>query len=98
MTNVDKLLTRIFCLFLGFHEAIGDTMALSVQTPAHLESVGLLTNVSTSVEADINYLLKSALEKVVFLPFAYTIDQFRWALFDGSIAKEDMNYEWWKMR
>ena len=96
--DVDKLLIRIFLLIIGFHEAIGDTMALSVQTPAHLESVGLLTNVSTSVEADINYLLKSALEKVVFLPFAYTIDQFRWALFDGSIAKEDMNYEWWKMR
>ena len=84
--------------FTGFHEAIGDTMALSVQTPAHLQSIGLLSNVSTSNETDINYLLKSALDKVVFLPFAYTIDQFRWALFDGSIAKKDMNYEWWKMR
>ena len=89
---------NIFKSLTGFHEAIGDTMALSVQTPAHLQSIGLLSNVSTSNETDINYLLKSALDKVVFLPFAYTIDQFRWALFDGSIAKKDMNYEWWKMR
>ena len=91
----------IICSFLfliGFHEAIGDTMALAVQTPAHLQSVGLLSNVSPSNESDINYLLKSALDKVVFLPFAYTIDQFRWALFDGSIKQENMNYNWWKMR
>ena len=93
-----KFHVNISMSLTGFHEAIGDTMALSVQTPAHLQSIGLLSNVSTSDEADINYLLKSALEKVVFLPFAYTIDQFRWALFDGSISKKDMNYEWWKMR
>ena len=49
----------------GFHEAIGDTMALSVQTPKHLQSVGLLQDVSDSFEADINYLLKSAMEKVL---------------------------------
>ena len=85
-------------VLIGFHEAIGDTMALAVQTPAHLQSVGLLSNVSPSNESDINYLLKSALDKVVFLPFAYTIDQFRWALFDGSIKQETMNYNWWKMR
>lgn len=47
----------------GFHEAIGDTMALAVQTPVHLQEVGLLDDVSTSYEADINYLLKSALDK-----------------------------------
>ncbi len=39
-------------------------MALAVQTPAHLHSVGLLPNVSDSEHADINYLLKSALDKV----------------------------------
>ena len=51
-------------LFSGFHEAIGDTMALSVQTPKHLQSVGLLEVVEDSYEADINYLLKSAMERV----------------------------------
>jgi peptidyl-dipeptidase A len=51
-------------LSTGFHEAIGDTMALSVQTPKHLQSVGLLEEVEESYEADINYLLKSAMERV----------------------------------
>ena len=54
-------------IFIGFHEAIGDTMALAVQTPKHLQSIGLLKNISNTPEADINYLLKSALEKVIFL-------------------------------
>ncbi len=58
---------KLLLFFSGFHEAIGDTMALSVQTPKHLQSVGLLQNVTDSFEADINYLLKSAMEKVVYL-------------------------------
>ncbi|TRY62716.1 hypothetical protein TCAL_12900 [Tigriopus californicus] len=82
----------------GFHEAIGDTMALSVQTPIHLKSIGLLDEIPNSFEADINYLLKSAMERLMFLPFAYTIDQYRWALFDGSIQPEEMNYKWWELR
>ena len=48
----------------GFHEAIGDTMALSVNTPDHLERVGLLDAVSDSEEADINFLLTAAMERV----------------------------------
>lgn len=83
----------------GFHEAIGDTMALAVQTPIHLKSINLLDEVPNSKEADINYLMKSAMERVMFLPFAYTIDQFRWRLFDGTINNyTTMNEEWWKLR
>jgi peptidyl-dipeptidase A len=48
----------------GFHEAIGDTMALSVNTPDHLQRVGLLDAVSDSEEADINFLLTAAMERV----------------------------------
>ena len=48
----------------GFHEAIGDTMALLVNTPDHLERVGLLDAVSDSEEADINFLLTAAMERV----------------------------------
>ena len=43
-------------------------------------------------------VLKTALEKIAFLPFAYTIDQYRWALFDGSLSTSEMNYQWWKLR
>ena len=32
-----------YCMLLiGFHEAIGDVLALSVATPTHLEKIGLL--------------------------------------------------------
>ena len=72
---------RTFEIFvLGFHEAIGDTIALAVSTPAHLQSLGLLPkSVSKSTrhlfpdlpspadgvsEQDLNYLLSQALEKV----------------------------------
>ncbi len=48
----------------GFHEAIGDTMALAVQTPVHLNSIGLLDEVPDSTESDINYLLQQAMERV----------------------------------
>ena len=84
--------------FTGFHEAIGDTMALSVQTPVHLNSIGLLEKVTPSPQADINYLMKQAMERVMFLPFAYMIDQFRWALFNETISTEEMNTKWWELR
>ena len=82
----------------GFHEAIGDTMALAVETPSHLKAIGLLKDDHKSFEADINHLFKSALQKIVFLPFAYTVDQYRWALFNGTINPNDMNFKWWELR
>lgn len=30
----------------GFHEAVGDVLALSVSTPVHLQAVGLLDEIS----------------------------------------------------
>ncbi len=82
----------------GFHEAVGDTMALAVQTPNHLYELGLLEEVVESYEADINFLLQQAMERVMFLPFGYLIDQYRWALFDGSIGRDEMNQKWWELR
>lgn len=82
----------------GFHEAVGDTIALAVNTPAHLKSIGLLVDDHQSFEADINQLFTSALHTIVFLPFAYTVDQFRWALFNGTINTNEMNFKWWELR
>ena len=84
----------------GFHEAIGDTLALSVATPKHLASIGLM---QPSAQTDNNdyemaFLLRMALDKVAFLPFAYILDLYRWKLFNGSIAEENLNAEWWKLR
>lgn len=82
----------------GFHEAIGDTMALAVQTPEHLYSIGLLDQIPTDPKSDINYLMSQAMERVMFLPFAYTIDQYRWALFNGTFSTDDLNAKWWELR
>ncbi|XP_056673032.1 angiotensin-converting enzyme isoform X2 [Monodelphis domestica] len=82
----------------GFHEAIGDVLALSVSTPKHLHSIGLLDNEGEGYESEINYLMSIALDKIAFLPFGYLIDQWRWRVFDGSINKKDYNQEWWNLR
>ncbi|XP_043859649.1 angiotensin-converting enzyme-like [Dromiciops gliroides] len=82
----------------GFHEAIGDVLALSVSTPAHLHKIGLLDNVTNDNEGDINYLLKMALGKIAFLPFGYLVDQWRWRVFSGVTTPSQYNYDWWYLR
>jgi peptidyl-dipeptidase A len=80
----------------GFHEAVGDTIALSV-TPEYLKQIGLLENVP-SANSDIGYLLKLALDKIAFLPFGLLIDQWRWKVFSGEISPADYNKAWWALR
>jgi peptidyl-dipeptidase A len=80
----------------GVHEAIGDTIALSV-TPEYLQKVGLLQNVPPAGN-DIPFLLKKALEKVSFLPFGLMIDQWRWKVYSGEIKPADYNKSWWELR
>ncbi|XP_048869765.1 angiotensin-converting enzyme [Brienomyrus brachyistius] len=82
----------------GFHEAIGDVMALSVSTPKHLKTIGLLDKAETNKESDINYLMSIALDKIAFLPFGYLMDQWRWKVFDGRISDKEYNKEWWTLR
>jgi peptidyl-dipeptidase A len=80
----------------GFHEAIGDTIALSV-TPEYLKQIGLIDTVSPP-SADIGLLLDRALDKVAFLPFGLLIDQWRWKVFSGEIKPSDYNTSWWELR
>uniref|UniRef100_A0A669B7A7 Angiotensin-converting enzyme n=1 Tax=Oreochromis niloticus TaxID=8128 RepID=A0A669B7A7_ORENI len=82
----------------GFHEAIGDVLALSVSTPKHLQSIGLLDKVENNYESDINFLMSMALDKIAFLPFGYLMDQWRWKVFDGRIPHTEYNKEWWNLR
>lgn len=82
----------------GFHEAIGDVLALSVATPKHLQSIGLLDKVENNAESDINFLMSMALDKIAFLPFGYLMDQWRWKVFDGRIPSTEYNKEWWNLR
>jgi peptidyl-dipeptidase A len=80
----------------AFHEAIGDTIALSV-TPPYLKQLGLIEKVPDQ-SADIGFLLNRALDKVAFLPFGYLVDQWRWKVFSGEIKPEDYNKAWWDLR
>ncbi len=79
----------------GFHEAIGDTIALSI-TPEYLHQVGLLQTVPKS--DDTALLLHQALDKIAFLPFGLMIDQWRWKVMDGSLKPADYNKGWWELR
>jgi peptidyl-dipeptidase A len=80
----------------GFHEAVGDTIALSI-TPEYLMRIGLLEE-EPPVTAGIALLLREALDKVAFLPFGLLIDKWRWEVFAGHTAPEQYNERWWALR
>jgi len=80
----------------AFHEAIGDTVALSV-TPPYLKQIGLIDK-TPDQSADIGFLLQRSLDKVAFLPFGYLVDQWRWKVFSGEVGPNDYNKAWWELR
>ena len=80
----------------AFHEAIGDTIALSV-TPEYLVKIGLLDR-APDASGDIALLLQQALGKIAFLPFGLVIDQWRWDVFSGKIPASGYNAGWWERR
>jgi peptidyl-dipeptidase A len=80
----------------GFHEAIGDAVALSV-TPEYLKQINLIDKVPDE-SADTGLLLRLALDKVAFLPFGYLVDQWRWKVFSGEVTPENYNKAWWELR
>lgn len=80
----------------GFHEAIGDTIALSV-TPEYLVKIGMIDQAPDS-SRDMGLLMARALQKVAFLPFGLLIDQWRWQVFSGQITPADYNKAWWALR
>ena len=82
----------------GFHEAIGDFVGLSI-TPEYLKQIGLIDESEMPpAEADTALLLNTALTKVAFLPFALTVDGWRWDVLSGETAPEDYNDAWWAKR
>jgi peptidyl-dipeptidase A len=80
----------------GFHEAIGDTIALSV-TPEYLGKVGLVENAPPE-SADIGLLLRTALQRLAFLPFGLVVDSWRWQVFSGQVRPDQYNRVWWELR
>jgi peptidyl-dipeptidase A len=81
----------------GFHEAIGDAIALSI-TPGYWKTLGLLEDTSPDEKSVINVQMKDALEKIAFLPFGLLIDKWRWDVFAGKTKPADYNKTWWELR
>jgi peptidyl-dipeptidase A len=82
----------------GFHEAIGDTVALSI-TPEYLVQTGLLDQKQVpSADKDIGLLLRQAMDKVAFLPFGLMVDKWRWNVFNGTIPATAYNKGWNDLR
>ena len=82
----------------GFHEAIGDAVALSI-TPEYLVQIGMLPRSAVpSADKDIGLLLRQALDKVPGLPWTLLVDRYRWGIFDGTIQPADYNNAWTKIR
>jgi peptidyl-dipeptidase A len=81
----------------GFHEAIGDTITLSL-TPAHLNRIGLVGPQKPDPKTVINAQMKWALDKIAFLPWGKLVDQWRWKVFSGEVKPENYNATWWKLR
>ncbi len=81
----------------GFHEAIGDTVVLSM-TPAFMRRIGLRKSTSASREAMLNEQMKLAADRIAFLPFGLLIDQWRWQVFSGQVKPDGYNAAWWALR
>ncbi len=81
----------------GFHEAIGDTVTLSM-TPGYLAEVGLVKDADDDERAVINRQMQMALDKIAFLPFGKLVDEWRWGVYSGTITPKNYNQAWWDMR
>ncbi|MBT8054697.1 MAG: M2 family metallopeptidase [Xanthomonadales bacterium] len=80
----------------GFHEAVGDTLSLSI-TPEYLAQLDLLEQVPDA-SGDLGLLMNQALGKIAFLPFGLMVDQWRWKVFAGEVGPEGYNDLWWQLR
>ncbi|KAI3384407.1 hypothetical protein SNEBB_006946 [Seison nebaliae] len=82
----------------AFHEAIGDTITLSVVHRKHLANLHLVDRAEMNEKEDINFLMGMALKKIAFLPYSYILDKYRWEIYRGQIERNRLNQRWWDMR
>lgn len=94
----NKMHTKLFSVFKGFHEALSEAISLSVSTPKHLQTLGLILNSVDDIPHNINYLFGLAMDKLTFLPFSLALDLWRWDIFKGTTHKERYNCHWWDLR
>ncbi|KAJ8682442.1 hypothetical protein QAD02_018234, partial [Eretmocerus hayati] len=82
----------------GFHEAVGEAVALSVATPKHLHTLGLANKYVDEKAADINYLFSLAMEKLVLLPYSIAMDKWRYDVFRGVVNRNQYNCHWHRLK
>jgi len=80
----------------GFHEAVGDFIALSARTPAYLHQLGLLESVP-GAETDIAFLLKMMDRHAAMFAANLAMEKWRWDVFAGKFAPERYNEAWWEV-
>jgi peptidyl-dipeptidase A len=78
----------------AFHEAVGELARLASQQMPYLRRLGL---VRQGQEPDpMSYLLQSALDSIVFLPFAAgTMSHFERDLYEADLAPAEWQARWW---
>ncbi|KAI1294742.1 Angiotensin-converting enzyme [Halotydeus destructor] len=82
----------------GFHEAVGDVIALSAASPLNLERIGLLQNHTSDEQSTVNNQMFKALSELAFLPFGYIVDLWRYQVFSGKASESEWNRKWWELR
>nr|XP_006817322.1 PREDICTED: angiotensin-converting enzyme-like [Saccoglossus kowalevskii] len=82
----------------GFHEAVGEVIAMSAATTQHLYTIGLLHENPDDYASDINFLMKQSLTMVATLPFSIALEKWRWEVFRYNIPYEDWMKKWWEIK
>jgi len=87
----------------AFHEAVGDTVAMSVTSPQHWRSVVLGRRLPAPrskhvPDTEINFLLRMALSRVAMLSYAYVLEKWRYQAFRGDVKPSQYNTRYWELR
>ncbi len=79
----------------AFHEAVGELARLASEQPPYLQKLGLVRE--GQAPAPSAWLLQSALDLVVFLPFsAGTMTHFERDLYESDLPPEEWQSRWWQ--
>ena len=83
----------------GFHEAVGDLLALSI-TPEYYNKIGLISEAEAKAATSdpISLLMQQALQGVVSVPWTLMLDKWRAGVFSGEISESQLNDSWWELR
>jgi peptidyl-dipeptidase A len=76
--------------------AMNDAMELSL-TPEYLKKMGLIEKVPDASH-DIAFLMQTAFEKIMDIPYYLAVEKWRWQVYSGEISPNDYNEKWWDLR